>query len=245
MCTRTQARSLRCQGEFSFLFFLILLLILVIILIISICDRHHPANEEEHKENRSQAEQLRTLVGGGVAKQEERGGEVLGALEGKDEGDGEARGWANQEEVHMVRRSGETEDEEEEKRKLEKAKMEEEEQEVKKLDEMIALREKEQERRRLEEKEMGERKAKEEKKEEAKVDEENNSIPVTPVRKVLSRTSSFEVKMTFLLFCTFSLQVIRSKTIILEETNERMERTTMNITQTKVFYPIWVNSQKM
>merc|ERR1719362_523891 len=66
---------------------------------------------------------------------------------------------------------------------------------------------------------MAERKAKEEKKEEAKVDEENNSIPVTPVRKVLSRTSSFEV--------------IRSKTIILEETNERMERTTMNITQTK------------
>ena len=238
MCTRTQARSLRCQGEFSFLFFLILLLILFIILIISICDRHHPANEEEHKENRSQAEQLRTLVGGGVAKQEERGGEGLGALEGKDEGDGEARGWANQEEVHMVRRSGETEDEEEEKRKLDKAKMEEEEQEVKKLDEMIALREKEQERRRLEEKEMGERKAKEEKKEEAKVDEENNSIPVTPVRKVLSRTSSFEVKITFLLFCTFSLQVIRSKTIILEETNERMERTTMNITQTKVFSPM-------
>ena len=241
MCTRTQARSLRCQGEFSFLFFLILLLILFIILIISICDRHHPANEEEHKENRSQAEQLRTLVGGGVAKQEERGGEVLGALEGKDEGDGEARGWANQEEVHMVRRSGETEDEEEEKRKLEKAKMEEEEQEVKKLDEMIALREKEQERRRLEEKETEERKAKEEvvaEKEEAKVDEENNSIPVTPVRKVLSRTSSFEVKMTFLLFCTFSLQVIRSKTIILEETNERMERTTMNITQTKVFSPM-------
>merc|ERR1719187_1559718 len=36
---------------------------------------------------------------------------------------------------------------------------------------------------------------------------------------VLSRTSSFEV--------------IRSKTIILEETNERLERTTMNITQTK------------
>ena len=241
MCTRTQARSLRCQGEFSFLFFLILLLILFIILIISICDRHHPANEEEHKENRSQAEQLRTLVGGGVAKQEERGGEVLGALEGKDEGDGEARGWANQEEVHMVRRSGETEDEEEEKRKLEKAKMEEEEQEVKKLDEMIALREKEQERRRLEEKETEERKAKEEvvaEKEEAKVDEENNSIPVTPVRKVLSRTSSFEVKVTFLLFCTFSLQVIRSKTIILEETNERMERTTMNITQTKVFSPM-------
>ena len=238
MCTRTQARSLRCQGEFSFLFFLILLLILFIILIISICDRHHPANEEEHKENRSQAEQLRTLVEGGVAKQEERGGEGLGALEGKDEGDGEARGWANQEEVHMVRRSGETEDEEEEKRKLDKAKMEEEEQEVKKLDEMIALREKEQERRRLEEKEMGERKAKEEKKEEAKVDEENNSIPVTPVRKVLSRTSSFEVKITFLLFCTFSLQVIRSKTIILEETNERMERTTMNITQTKVFSPM-------
>ena len=241
MCTRTQARSLRCQGEFSFLFFLILLLILFIILIISICDRHHPANEEEHKENRSQAEQLRTLVGGGVAKQEERGGEVLGALEGKDEGDGEARGWANQEEVHMVRRSGETEDEEEEKRKLDKAKMEEEEQEVKKLDEMIALREKEQERRRLEEKETEERKAKEEvvaEKEEAKVDEENNSIPVTPVRKVLSRTSSFEVKVTFLLFCTFSLQVIRSKTIILEETNERMERTTMNITQTKVFSPM-------
>ena len=141
----------------------------------------------------------------------------------------------------MVRRSGETEDEEEEKRKLEKAKMEEEEQEVKKLDEMIALREKEQERRRLEEKETEERKAKEEvvaEKEEAKVDEENNSIPVTPVRKVLSRTSSFEVKMTFLLFCTFSLQVIRSKTIILEETNERMERTTMNITQTKVFSPM-------
>merc|ERR1719239_1921009 len=68
---------------------------------------------------------------------------------------------------------------------------------------------------------MGERKAREEKEkeEEGKVDEENNSIPVTPVRKVLSRTSSFEV--------------IRSKTIILEETNERMERTTMNITQTK------------
>ena len=124
--------------------------------------RHHPANEEEHKENRSQAEQLRILVGGGVAKQEERGGEELGAVEGKDEGDGEARGWAIQEEVHMVRRSGETEAEEEEKRKLEKAKMEEEEQEVKKLDEMIALREKEQERRRLEEKEMGEKKAKEE-----------------------------------------------------------------------------------
>ena len=166
---------------------------------------------------------------------------MLGALEGKDEGDGEARGWANQEEVHMVRRSGETEDEEEEKRKLEKAKMEEEEQEVKKLDEMIALREKEQERRRLEEKETEERKAKEEvvaEKEEAKVDEENNSIPVTPVRKVLSRTSSFEVKITVVHFCTFSLQVIRSKPIILEETNERMERTTMNITQTKVFSPM-------
>ena len=59
-------------------------------------------------------------------------------------------------------------------------------------------REKEQERRRLEEKETEERKAKEEvvaEKEEAKVDEENNSIPVTPVRKVLSRTSSFEVKI--------------------------------------------------
>ena len=123
----------------------------------------------------------------------------------------------------MVRRSGETEDEEEEKRKLEMAKMEEE-QEVKKLDEMIALREKEQERRRLEEKEMEERKAKEEveKKEEAKVDEENNSIPVTPVRKVLSRTSSFEVNDSCT-FLYFSLQVIRSKTIILEDTNERVK----------------------
>ena len=128
---------------------------------------------------------------------------------GKDEGDGEMerRGWAIQEEVHMVRRSGETEEDEvDEKRKLEKAKMEEEEREVKKLDEMIALREKEQERRRLEEKEMEERKAMEEKEEKEKeeekqVDEENNSIPVTPVRKVLSRTSSFEVeKLTCLLF---------------------------------------------
>ena len=139
----------------------------------------------------------------------------MGGLNEKDEGDGEmGRGWAIQEEVHMVRRSGETEDEEEEKMKLEKAKMEEEEREVKKLDEMIALREKEQERRRLEEKEeeMGERKAreekeekkKEEKKEEGKVDEENNSIPVTPVRKVLSRTSSFEVeKLACLLFNLF------------------------------------------
>ena len=127
----------------------------------------------------------------------------MGGLKGKDEGDGEmVRGWAIQEEVHMVRRSGETEeDEEEEKMKLEKAKMEEEEREVKKLDEMIALREKEQERRRLEEKEEEERKAREEKEEEGKVDEENNSIPVTPVRKVLSRTSSFEVEeLTFPLF---------------------------------------------
>merc|ERR1719494_836678 len=71
---------------------------------------------------------------------------------------------------------------------------------------------------------MRQRKAKEEaetekKEAESKVDEENNSVPVTPIRKVLSRTSSFEV--------------IRSKTIILEETNERLERTTMNITQTK------------
>jgi len=73
---------------------------------------------------------------------------------------------------------------------------------------------------------MRKRKAKEEaetetekKEAESKVDEENNSVPVTPIRKVLSRTSSFEV--------------IRSKTIILEETNERLERTTMNITQTK------------
>ena len=123
----------------------------------------------------------------------------MGGLKGKDEGDGEmVRGWAIQEEVHMVRRSGETEeDEEEEKMKLEKAKMEEEEREVKKLDEMIALREKEQERRSLEEKEE----KKEEKEEEGKVDEENNSIPVTPVRKVLSRTSSFEVEeLTFPLF---------------------------------------------
>ena len=103
----------------------------------------------------------------------------------------------------MVKRSGETE--EEEKRKLEKARMEEEE-EVKKLDEMIALREKEEEGRRLEEKEMGERKERENveegMKEEVKVDKENNPIPVTPVRKVLSRTSSFEVKV-ILFNCTF------------------------------------------
>merc|ERR1719495_2418916 len=88
---------------------------------------------------------------------------------------------------------------------------------------MIAMREKERERQRLEEEEMRQRTAKEEEEEkketESKVDEENNSVPVTPIRKVLSRTSSFEV--------------IRSKTIILEETNERLERTTMNITQTK------------
>ena len=86
--------------------------------------------------------------------------------------------------------------------------MEEEEREVKKLDEMIALREKEQERRRLEEEEMQQRKAKEEaeleKKEEEKVDEENNSIPVTPVRKVLSRTSSFEVEKKKLLHFSIS-----------------------------------------
>merc|ERR1719397_1908296 len=44
---------------------------------VSTLPRHHPANEEEHKENRSQAEQLRILVGGGghaVPKQEERSG---------------------------------------------------------------------------------------------------------------------------------------------------------------------------
>ena len=218
------------------------------------CDRQHPANEEEHKENRSQAEQLRILVEGGgdvVPNHVEEGGgasqDSVGALEGKDEGDGEAKGWAIQEELVVVRRTGETEDEEEEKKKLEKAKMEEE-QEVKKLDEMIALREKEQEKKKLKEKEEEEiRKAREEaevekkeeaeveKKEEAQVDEENNSIPVTPVRKILSRTSSFEVRQETCELLFYTSQVIRSKTIILEETNERMERTTMNITQTKVF----------
>ena len=136
----------------------------------------------------------------------------------------------------MVRRTGETE--EEEKKKLEKAKMDEE-QEVKKLDEMIALREKEQEKKLKEKEEEEIRKAREEaeveKKEEAQVDEENNSIPVTPVRKILSRTSSFEVRQETCELFFYTSQVIRSKTIILEETNERMERTTMNITQTKVF----------
>ena len=39
-----------------------------------------------------------------------------------------------------------------------------------------------------------EEKEEKEMEEEGKVDEENNSIPVTPVRKVLSRTSSFEVE---------------------------------------------------
>ena len=234
------------------------------------CDRQHPANEEEHKENRSQAEQLRILVEGGgdvVPNHVEEGGgasqDSVGAFEEKDEGDGEAKGWAIQEELVVVRRTGETEDEEEEKKKLEKAKMDEE-QEVKKLDEMIALREKEQEKKKLKEKEEEEiRKAREEaevekkeeaqvekkeevevekkeeaeveKKEEAQVDEENNSIPVTPVRKILSRTSSFEVRQETCELFFYTSQVIRSKTIILEETNERMERTTMNITQTKVF----------
>ena len=71
---------------------------------------------------------------------------------------------------------------------------------------------------------------------ESKVDEENNSVPVTPIRKVLSRTSSFEVREEVFIVPPH-FQVIRSKTIILEETNERLERTTMNITQTKVKPP--------
>jgi len=59
-------------------------------------------------------------------------------------------------------------------------------------------------------------KSREEEERSKEVDEENNSIPLTPVRKILSRTSSFEV--------------IRSKTIVMEGTNTKMERTTMNIT---------------
>ena len=120
-------------------------------------------------------------------------------VERKEDVVGEVKGWAKQEEVQLVKRCGETEEEEEEERRLEKARKEEEEMEVKKLDEMIAMREKERERQRLEEEEMRKRKAKEEaetekKETESKVDEENNSVPVTPIRKVLSRTSSFEVR---------------------------------------------------
>ena len=170
-------------------------------------NRRHPANEEEHKENKSQAEQLRILVegedktkqvGGDEANQEKED-----VVQRKEDVVGEVKGWAKQEEVQLVKRCGETEEEEEEEeeeRMLEKARKEEEEMEVKKLDEMIAMREKERERQRLEEEEMRKRKAKEEEEEEekkeaeSKVDEENNSVPVTPIRKVLSRTSSFEVR---------------------------------------------------
>ena len=169
-------------------------------------NRRHPANEEEHKENKSQAEQLRILVeGGDKTKQvggDEAGQEKVEIVERKEDVVGEVKGWAKQEEVQLVKRCGETEEEEEEEeRRLEKARKEEEEMEVKKLDEMIAMREKERERQRLEEEEMRKRKAKEEEEEgaekketESKVDEENNSVPVTPIRKVLSRTSSFEVR---------------------------------------------------
>ena len=170
-------------------------------------NRRHPANEEEHKENKSQAEQLRILVEGG-GKEEDKTKQVDGeecqekedVVERKEDVVGEVKGWAKQEEVQLVKRCGETEEEEEEERRLEKARKEEEEMEVKKLDEMIAMREKERERQRLEEEEMRKRKAKEEEEEEekkeaeSKVDEENNSVPVTPIRKVLSRTSSFEVR---------------------------------------------------
>ena len=163
-------------------------------------NRRHPANEEEHKENKSQAEQLRILVEG-EDKTKQVGDEASQeVVERKEDVVGEVKGWAKQEEVQLVKRCGETEEEEEEERRLEKARKEEEEMEVKKLDEMIAMREKERERQRLEEEEMRKRKAKEkeeeeEKKEtESKVDEENNSVPVTPIRKVLSRTSSFEVR---------------------------------------------------
>ena len=164
-------------------------------------NRRHPANEEEHKENKSQAEQLRILVeGGDKTKQvggDEAGQEKVEVVERKEDVVGEVKGWAKQEEVQLVKRCGETEEEEEE-RRLNKARKEEE-MEVKKLDEMIAMREKERERQRLEEEEMRKRKAKEEeeakkKEAESKVDEENNSVPVTPIRKVLSRTSSFEVR---------------------------------------------------
>ena len=165
-------------------------------------NRRHPANEEEHKENKSQAEQLRILVEGGDKTKQVDGEECqdkVEVVERKEDVVDEVKGWAKQEEVQLVKRCGETEEEEEE-RRLEKARKEEEEMEVKKLDEMIAMREKERERQRLEEEEMRKRKAKEkeeeeEKKEtESKVDEENNSVPVTPIRKVLSRTSSFEVR---------------------------------------------------
>ena len=160
-------------------------------------NRRHPANEEEHKENKSQAEQLRILVEG-EDKTKQVGDEASQeVVERKEDVVGEVKGWAKQEEVQLVKRCGETEEEEEE-RRLEKARKEEE-MEVKKLDEMIAMREKERERQRLEEEEMRQRKAKEEaetekKEAESKVDEENNSVPVTPIRKVLSRTSSFEVR---------------------------------------------------
>ena len=165
-------------------------------------NRRHPANEEEHKENKSQAEQLRILVEGGDKTKQVGGDEAnqdkVEVVERKEDVVGEVKGWAKQEEVQLVKRCGETEEEEE--RRLEKARKEEEEMEVKKLDEMIAMREKERERQRLEEEEMRKRKAKEEEAEtakkeaESKVDEENNSVPVTPIRKVLSRTSSFEVR---------------------------------------------------
>ena len=133
-------------------------------------------------------------VGGDEASQDK-----VEVVERKEDVVGEVKGWAKQEEVQLVKRCGETEEEEE--RMLEKARKEEEELEVKKLDEMIAMREKERESQRLEEEEMRKRKAKEEaeaetekKEAESKVDEENNSVPVTPIRKVLSRTSSFEVR---------------------------------------------------
>ena len=163
-------------------------------------NRRHPANEEEHKENKSQAEQLRILVEGEDKTKQVGGDEAsqdkVEVVERKEDVVGEVKGWAKQEEVQLVKRCGETEEEE---RMLEKARKEEEELEVKKLDEMIAMREKERESQRLEEEEMRQRKAKEEaetekKEAESKVDEENNSVPVTPIRKVLSRTSSFEVR---------------------------------------------------
>ena len=78
-------------------------------------------------------------------------------------------GWAVQEVVEEVKRTGETEISEEE--------------EVRKLDAMIAAREKEQERARQEKQAGG-------------VDGENNSMPATPGKKILSRTSSFEVRWT-------------------------------------------------
>jgi len=85
-----------------------------------------------------------------------------------------------------------------------------------KLETMIQEAErKEKEKEERKEKEKGE----EERKEKETVDEEDYRVSVTPpVRKILSRTSSFEV--------------IRSKTIIVEDGNRTLERTTLNIQRT-------------